>query len=149
MRGFSSRNLKYMKVFAEECPELRIGQQAAAQLPWFHIVTLITKLRDPALRERAGFEGLATRWLLRRVIPRDRRYDEGDHAASRALGTAIATISRIGFGPWRLRSWSEVFAESQFYDTDFDSDATAWVAFALGRSGRSLALCQPAPGLSC
>ena len=44
MKGFSSRNLKYMKAFAQECPDLQIGQQSAAQLPWFHIVTLITKL---------------------------------------------------------------------------------------------------------
>ena len=36
MKGFSSRNLKYMKVFAEMCPSLQIGQQPAAQLPWFH-----------------------------------------------------------------------------------------------------------------
>ena len=35
-RGFSTRNLKYMKQFAQECPEFRIGQQSAAQLPWFH-----------------------------------------------------------------------------------------------------------------
>ena len=50
MKGFSSRNLKYMKFFAQECPEFQIGQQSAAQLPLFHIVTLITKLSDHALR---------------------------------------------------------------------------------------------------
>lgn len=27
-----------------------IGQQSADQLPWFHIVTFITKLADPVLR---------------------------------------------------------------------------------------------------
>src|ERR1035437_2574472 len=36
MKGFSSRNLKYMKFFAQECPDFQIGQQSAAQLPWFH-----------------------------------------------------------------------------------------------------------------
>ena len=50
-KGFSSRNLKYMKHFAEKCPDFRIGQQSAAQLPWFHIVTLITKLSDTTLRD--------------------------------------------------------------------------------------------------
>jgi predicted nuclease of restriction endonuclease-like (RecB) superfamily len=34
MKGFSSRNLKYMKAFAQQCPDLQIGQQSAAQLPW-------------------------------------------------------------------------------------------------------------------
>jgi predicted nuclease of restriction endonuclease-like (RecB) superfamily len=62
MRGFSSRNLKYMKVFAQECPELQIGQQSAAQLPWFHIITLITKLSDPALRDWYAREALAQSW---------------------------------------------------------------------------------------
>ena len=51
MRGFSTRNLKYMAYFAEHCPAGLIGQQPAAQLPWFHIVTLLTKLVDPAERE--------------------------------------------------------------------------------------------------
>lgn len=51
MKGFSARNLKYMKVFAEQCPERRIGQQSAAQLPWFHIVTVLTRVSDPAHRE--------------------------------------------------------------------------------------------------
>jgi hypothetical protein len=43
MKGLSSSNLKYMKFFAQECPDRQFGQQsAAAQLPWFHIVTLPT-----------------------------------------------------------------------------------------------------------
>ena len=37
IKGFSTSNLKYMKSFAEKCPGGQIGQQAADQLPWFHI----------------------------------------------------------------------------------------------------------------
>ena len=44
MRGWSSSNLKYMRFFAQHCPEGKFGQQAADQLPWFHVVTLLTKL---------------------------------------------------------------------------------------------------------
>lgn len=62
VKGFSSRNLKYMKVFAQECPDLRIGQQSAAQLPWFHIITVITKLSDPALRDWYAHEALEQGW---------------------------------------------------------------------------------------
>jgi predicted nuclease of restriction endonuclease-like (RecB) superfamily len=62
MKGFSSRNLKYMKVFAQECPESQFGQQSAAQLPWFHIVTLLTKLTDPALRDWYAREAVAQTW---------------------------------------------------------------------------------------
>ena len=61
MRGFSSRNLKYMAYFAEHCPSGRFGQQAAAQLPWFHVVTLLTKLDAPQARawyaEQAAQQG--------------------------------------------------------------------------------------------
>lgn len=49
-KGFSSSNLKYMRFFAERCPDGKIGQQPADQLPWFHIVALVTKLDDPAQR---------------------------------------------------------------------------------------------------
>ncbi|MBU6960934.1 DUF1016 family protein [Pseudomonas sp. CVAP len=51
VRGFSSRNLKYMAFFAQHCPEGQFGQQPAAQLPWFHVVTLLTKLDSPTERE--------------------------------------------------------------------------------------------------
>jgi predicted nuclease of restriction endonuclease-like (RecB) superfamily len=62
MKGLSSRNLKYMKFFARECPEFQIGQQSAAQLPWFHIVTLLTKLSEPALRAWYAREALQQSW---------------------------------------------------------------------------------------
>ena len=51
MKGFSSRNLKYMKFFAQVCPAGLIGQQPAAQLPWFHLVTLLTKVPSETERE--------------------------------------------------------------------------------------------------
>jgi len=34
MKGFSTRNLKYMRAFAEAWPDAEFVQQAAAQLPW-------------------------------------------------------------------------------------------------------------------
>ncbi|MCC8368520.1 MAG: PDDEXK nuclease domain-containing protein [Rickettsia endosymbiont of Oxypoda opaca] len=46
MKGFSSRNLKYMRRFAEEYKDVEFVQQVAAQLPWFHIVILLDKVKD-------------------------------------------------------------------------------------------------------
>lgn len=46
MKGFSTRNLKYMKRFAEEYPDREFVQQVAAQLPWFHIAALLDKVSD-------------------------------------------------------------------------------------------------------
>jgi len=57
MRGLSARNLRYMMLFARLCPVLQFGQQAAAKLPWFHIVTLLEKLSDE--REREWYAGRA------------------------------------------------------------------------------------------
>lgn len=61
MRGFSTSNLKYMRYFAEHCPDMQFGQQPADQLPWFHIVTLLTKL-EPAEREWYAIQTVAQGW---------------------------------------------------------------------------------------
>jgi predicted nuclease of restriction endonuclease-like (RecB) superfamily len=50
VRGFSSRNLKYMRAFAEAYPDEQIVQQAAAQIPWFHNCVLLDKVKDAAER---------------------------------------------------------------------------------------------------
>jgi predicted nuclease of restriction endonuclease-like (RecB) superfamily len=50
MKGLSRRNLKYMRSFAEAWPNEQIVQQAAAQIPWFHHVVLLEKVKDPAER---------------------------------------------------------------------------------------------------
>ncbi len=62
MKGLSTSNLKYMRFFAQECPERLIGQQTADQLPWFHIVTLITKVSDPILRDWYARQALEHSW---------------------------------------------------------------------------------------
>lgn len=50
MKGFSSRNLSYMRAFAVAWSDHRIVQQAVAQLPRGHITVLLDRLGDPALR---------------------------------------------------------------------------------------------------
>jgi predicted nuclease of restriction endonuclease-like (RecB) superfamily len=46
MKGFSPRNLKYMRAFAEAWPDESIVQQAVAQIPWGHNVRILDKLRS-------------------------------------------------------------------------------------------------------
>lgn len=48
--GFSLRNLKYMRAFAEAWPDFAIVQQAAAQIPWFHNVVLIEQVKNHEAR---------------------------------------------------------------------------------------------------
>ncbi len=45
MKGFSPRNLKYMRAFAEAWPDEQFVQQVAAQIPWFHNCVLLDKLQ--------------------------------------------------------------------------------------------------------
>jgi len=62
MKGFSGRNLMYMKHFAKVYPSSLIVQQPAAQLPWFHIVTLLTKVPEESDREWYAAQALQNGW---------------------------------------------------------------------------------------
>jgi predicted nuclease of restriction endonuclease-like (RecB) superfamily len=47
MKGFSPRNIKYMKDLAAAYPEPAILQQPAAKLPWTHLCILKDKVKNP------------------------------------------------------------------------------------------------------
>ena len=49
-RGYSPRNLKYMRAFAAAWPDPAIVQGSLAQLPWYHQIALLEKLPGPDLR---------------------------------------------------------------------------------------------------
>lgn len=48
--GFSPRNLRYMKSFAEAWPDFPMLQAPLATLPWYHQIALLEKLSDPRAR---------------------------------------------------------------------------------------------------
>jgi predicted nuclease of restriction endonuclease-like (RecB) superfamily len=50
VRGYSPRNLKYMRRFAATWPRDAIVQAPLAQLPWYHHLALIEKLGDEEAR---------------------------------------------------------------------------------------------------
>jgi predicted nuclease of restriction endonuclease-like (RecB) superfamily len=50
MKGFSPRNLKYMRAFAAAWPDLKIVQASLAQLTWYHHIALLEKLDSPESR---------------------------------------------------------------------------------------------------
>jgi predicted nuclease of restriction endonuclease-like (RecB) superfamily len=49
-KGYSPRNLKYMRAFAAAWPNQAIVQRSVAQLPWRHHVALLEKLDNAELR---------------------------------------------------------------------------------------------------
>ncbi len=67
MKGFSPRNLKYMRAFAEAWPDEEFVQQAAAQLPWFHNVVVVERIKDPTVR-RFYLEACAEHGWSRNVL---------------------------------------------------------------------------------
>jgi predicted nuclease of restriction endonuclease-like (RecB) superfamily len=50
IQGFSARNLKYMRAFAEAYPDREIVQQVLHNLPWGHLVRLLDRVKDPKAR---------------------------------------------------------------------------------------------------
>lgn len=58
VKGFSPRNLKYMRAFAETYPDEQFVQQVVAQVPWGHNVRILDYVKDPAERE----------WYIRQTI---------------------------------------------------------------------------------
>jgi predicted nuclease of restriction endonuclease-like (RecB) superfamily len=57
-RGFSPRNLKYMRAFAAAWSSSEVVQRTVAQLPWRHVITLLTKLDD--IETRTWYAAAAT-----------------------------------------------------------------------------------------
>ena len=62
MNGFSARNLRNMKRFAEIWQDPSIWQQAVAKLQWRSILTLITKIEDNTTREWYAQKTLEYGW---------------------------------------------------------------------------------------
>lgn len=62
MKGFSSRNLKYMRAFAEAWPDAEFVQEVLAQLPWYHQLALLDKLPGPETRRWYAAKAIEHNW---------------------------------------------------------------------------------------
>ena len=62
IRGFSVRNLKYMRKLAEVYPDFSKVQQGVALLPWRNNLTLISKVKDEVEREWYIEENIENGW---------------------------------------------------------------------------------------
>lgn len=62
MKGFSPRNLKYMRAFATAWPELSIVQELLAQLTWYHNISLIEKVEQTSTREWYAKAAIKNGW---------------------------------------------------------------------------------------
>jgi len=62
MKGFSPRNLKYMRAFAEAWPEAGFVQEVLAQLPWYHQLALLDKLDSDEARRWYAAKAIEHNW---------------------------------------------------------------------------------------
>jgi predicted nuclease of restriction endonuclease-like (RecB) superfamily len=68
---FSVRNLRFMRQFAENYLDISIVKQVASILPWWHIILLLQKSKDPNERnwymQKAAVEGWSRAVLLHNI----------------------------------------------------------------------------------
>ena len=62
MKGFSERNLNYMKLFYEEYRDDENLQQLVANLPWGHNLLLIEKFKDKKIRKLYAQAAIENGW---------------------------------------------------------------------------------------
>ncbi|WP_259066271.1 PDDEXK nuclease domain-containing protein [Mucilaginibacter sp. X4EP1] len=101
MKGTSPRNLKYMRAFAQTYPEFVqptaaqmensiIVQQAAAQLPWFHICTLLDKVKVPEEKNFYIQKAIENNWSRNVLI---HQIESGlYHRQGKAINNFIQTL---------------------------------------------------------
>lgn len=88
MTGFSSRNLKYMRAFAQAYPDESIVHQLAAQLPWTHNCVLLDKMKNPAERSWYAQAAVQYGWS------RDVMVHQIDTGLYHRRGQAITNLDR-------------------------------------------------------
>jgi predicted nuclease of restriction endonuclease-like (RecB) superfamily len=88
MKGFSSRNLKYMRALAEAYMDAQFVQQAVAQIPWGHNVRILDYVKEFAERE----------WYIRQTVQngwsRDVLVHHIESKLYRRQGKAITNFDR-------------------------------------------------------
>ena len=68
MKGFSPRNLKYMRAFAQAWPDTAIVQEVLAQLPWYHQLALLDKLPGPETRRWYAAKAIEHNWSRNTLV---------------------------------------------------------------------------------
>jgi predicted nuclease of restriction endonuclease-like (RecB) superfamily len=86
MQGFSPRNLKYMRAFAEAWSDAEFVQAVLAQLPWYHHLALLEKLTSPEDRRWYAAKAIEHNWSRNVLVM---------HIESRLLERSGAAITNF------------------------------------------------------
>jgi predicted nuclease of restriction endonuclease-like (RecB) superfamily len=91
MKGFSGRNLLFMRSFGEAYPDAEKVKQLVSRLPWGHVIRLLQRVKDPVAREWYVREAIAHGWS-RSIL--ELRIDASAHARQgKALTNFAATLA--------------------------------------------------------
>lgn len=109
MRGLSSRNLKYMRAFADAWPDRTIVQEALAQITWYHNLALLEKLDIP--EERLWYAAKAVEYGWSRNI----LALQIDGRLHKRQGKAVTNFSAV-LPPVESDMASQVFKDPYLFD---------------------------------
>ncbi len=109
MKGFSPRNLKYMRAFAAAWPDAEIVQRVVARLPWRQNIALLERLDNPETRIWYAEQALQHGWsqpILRTQI---------DNRARERHGKAISNFPKT-LPPVDSDMAEQVFKDPYLFD---------------------------------
>jgi predicted nuclease of restriction endonuclease-like (RecB) superfamily len=109
MKGFSPRNLKYMRAFAAAWPERAIVQGPLAQITWYHNIALLEKLSKSEDRLWYARQTLADGWSHNILVLQieNRAHERQGKAITNFQGTLPPTESDMA---------SHVFKDPYLFD---------------------------------
>ena len=125
VEGFSPRNLRYMRAFAEAWPEPAILQQLIAKLPWGHNLRVLDRIKDRPTREwylRAALEHGWSQNVLVHMMSGQLHEREGKALTNfqrtsgtvstpmrcRVIWSMISSNARMGSAVWRRSATGNV-----------------------------------------
>jgi predicted nuclease of restriction endonuclease-like (RecB) superfamily len=99
MKGFSPRNLKYMRSFSEAYPDEQFVQEVLAQIPWYHNIALMEKLKSPEERLWYARQTIEQGWSRNVLVHQIesglyRRQGKADTNFSRTLPDAQSELAQ-------------------------------------------------------
>jgi len=97
MKGFSPRNLKYMRAFAEAWPDAEFVQEVLARLPWYHQLALLDKLNDAETRRWYAAKAIENNWSRNVLVMRieTRLHERSGQAVTNFAATLPAPQSDL------------------------------------------------------
>jgi predicted nuclease of restriction endonuclease-like (RecB) superfamily len=99
MKGFSPRNLKYMRSFAGTYPDEQFVQEVLAQIPWYHNIALMEKLKSSEERLWYARQTIEQGWSRNVLVHQIesglyRRQGKADTNFSRTLPDAQSELAQ-------------------------------------------------------